>query len=372
MILASGTFTNIEAFPQKDDPWKRVFKDAKLSTAIVVIRKTSHPAIRAQSFTSRVHPEKRIEPHSPVLTLSAKDIRTFDPENLTIVSCSQTDWDLATRLINSGRFCRMKEVCTSFQGEVNETIEKARGVVADKPQGSLILRGSNVCLYILREASQGVDLYLQKEVFLRGKSPTAKALHSAQERIGFQRSSPQNNFRRLVACLIPPGKFCFDTVSYVPQSESRIPLHLLLALLNSKLLDWYFRLGSTNSKVNEYQFNALPCPLFANSCPDPSASEYKCMAKQIALGDLAGATLGLESAMQAPPFPPIVAAALIEAAKKLVKIESLRPDINRADRSSLGQSAVPYQQFIDTVLFRLAGFFENDAIGVEERLQNWL
>lgn len=37
-------------------------------------------------------------------------------------------------------------------------------------------------------------------------------------------------------------------------------LHLLVALLNSKLLDWYFRLGSTNSKVNEYQFNALPIP----------------------------------------------------------------------------------------------------------------
>jgi hypothetical protein len=36
----------------------------------------------------------------------------------------------------------------------------------------------------------------------------------------------------------------------------------LLALLNSKLLDWYFRLGSTNSKVNEYQFNNLPCPIF--------------------------------------------------------------------------------------------------------------
>ncbi len=37
---------------------------------------------------------------------------------------------------------------------------------------------------------------------------------------------------------------------------------LLLALLNSAILDWYFGIVSTNSKVNEYQFNLLPVPTF--------------------------------------------------------------------------------------------------------------
>ncbi|MGH7773475.1 MAG: hypothetical protein ACREQA_14720, partial [Candidatus Binatia bacterium] len=42
-------------------------------------------------------------------------------------------------------------------------------------------------------------------------------------------------------------------------------LNALLAFLNSQILDWYFRLGSTNSKVNEYQFNALPIPTIAGA-----------------------------------------------------------------------------------------------------------
>src|SRR5208337_504180 len=97
------------------------------------------------------------------------------------------------------------------------------------------------------------------------KARDSKAYAHRFERIGFQRSSPQNNFRRIIACSVPKGEYCFDTVSYVPENETRLQLPLLMALLNSRLLEWYFRLGSTNSKVNEYQFNILPCPRFSTN-----------------------------------------------------------------------------------------------------------
>src|SRR5439155_26297927 len=147
------------------------------------------------------------------------------------------------------------------QGEINETTNKK--FLSKRPEdGPLILRGANVCLYVVREASQGEEFHLCQKTFLDGKSETSKAYHSKVARAGFQRSSPQNNFRRIVAAMIEPGSFCFDTVSYVPASETKLPLQFIVGLLNSKLLDWYFRLGSTNSKVNEYQFNNLPCPIF--------------------------------------------------------------------------------------------------------------
>ena len=117
-----------------------------------------------------------------------------------------------------------------------------------------------MCLYKLRGASQGEALYLLKENYLHGKRPDAKAWHHKQHRIGFQRNSPQNNFRRLIACYIPAGHFCCDTVSYFPEKEAKLPLNVLMALFNSKLLDWFFRLGSTNSKVNDYQVKVLPTP----------------------------------------------------------------------------------------------------------------
>ena len=47
----------------------------------------------------------------------------------------------------------------------------------------------------------------------------------------------------------------------IPQKkECSIALDLLLALLNSKISDWYFRLISTNAAVSHYQLYALRVP----------------------------------------------------------------------------------------------------------------
>src|SRR5205823_5635331 len=42
-LFAIGTFEAIEAFPQKDDSERRVFPEAKLSTAILVFARISAP-----------------------------------------------------------------------------------------------------------------------------------------------------------------------------------------------------------------------------------------------------------------------------------------------------------------------------------------
>ena len=51
----------------------------------------------------------------------------YDPENQPIVACSQDDWDLVTRIVRSRRLRRLGELCTAFQGEVNETTDGKKG-----------------------------------------------------------------------------------------------------------------------------------------------------------------------------------------------------------------------------------------------------
>ncbi len=178
---------------------------------------------------------------------------------MTIVSCAQQDWDFATALTRRPGIGRLGNYCVSFQGEVNETIHE-EFLAEDGGDGrALVMRGSNVCLYVLRQASQGEPLYIDPAAF-RAVRVRSKAYHGAMPRIGFQRSSPQNNFRRVIAARLPAGELCFDTVVTASGQRRLLSGDFLLALLNSKLIDWYFRLGSTNSKVNEYQFNNLPCP----------------------------------------------------------------------------------------------------------------
>jgi hypothetical protein len=98
MLLSAGEFLEIHAFPQKDSPARRVFRDAKLSTALFVYRKL-RPDLRTDgAFRSQLHPAQFIEPDSPSLSLNSNSIRLYDPENLTIVSCTQDDWDLMASL----------------------------------------------------------------------------------------------------------------------------------------------------------------------------------------------------------------------------------------------------------------------------------
>jgi hypothetical protein len=84
--------------------------------------------------------------------------------------------------------------------------------------------------------------------FLRSKEQDGKAYAHKYDRVGFQRSSPQNNFRRIIAARVPKGSFCLDTVSYATEESAKIDLDLLLALLNSKILDWYLRLAARTPK----------------------------------------------------------------------------------------------------------------------------
>ena len=173
MLLTSTSLQTIEAFPQKDDPKRRVFEDAKLSTCVFATAKTTDDTL----FRARVHPGKDIEEKSPSLTIRRNDVKLYDPENQPIVACSQEDWDLAVRIMSSGRMRRLGDCCVAYQGEVNETTDGKKGNISyDEKDGQLILRGSNICLYVLREASQKQDepIYLRMKKYLKDKKPDQK------------------------------------------------------------------------------------------------------------------------------------------------------------------------------------------------------
>ncbi len=228
-IFRIGRFQAIEAFPQKDDPNRRVFRDAKLSTAVFILQRVDDADGRKQPFQSQVHPADRIDEVSAILTLSAEEIPSYDPENLTIVSTSDADWRLATRITRSGRLERLGHFAQCTQGEVNETVARGKGYLADAiTDGELVVRGSNICLYVPRLASQGDDLFVSVHRFLAGKGEDTKAFDHRWARVGLQESSPQNNFRRIIASYIGAGKFCNHKVNYFP-SENH-PYHLNLSL----------------------------------------------------------------------------------------------------------------------------------------------
>lgn len=386
MILTGAAFTSIDAFPQKDDPERRVFREAKLSTAVWTVAKAHDGQARNAPFVSRVHPANVLDPAAPSLTLTSTSIPAYDPENLTIVSCSQADWDLAVKIIASGRMVRLKEFAEFFQGEVNETIVRKAGCLTGSRSGKLVTRGASICLYVPRPSSQGEELYLDVEKFLEGKGEDTKAFHHRYRRVGLQESCPQNNFRRIIASLIPVMEFCNHKVNYLPEHTSKVPLEFALGLLNSKLADWYFRLGSTNAAVSHYQLYNLPCPAFAEK---PTAADAKMLADALAALDAWAAGPGkkpkadpepmiqdvlraLQPALSVPPYGQTVRDVIVELVKRIIAIEAARGEIARSERSRLAPAAQPYQDLIDRILYALAGLSEPEWRGLEERLKTML
>ena len=372
-IVHLGSFTGIEAFPQKDIPKKRVFPDAKLSTAVFTLQKGRANDENRREFTSRVHPENLIENGSPSLILTTDSIPLYDPENFSIVSCSQADWNLATRIMQTERLARFGEFVEFFQGEVNETNERARGnLLADGNNGKLVTRGAAICLYVLRNSSQGEDLFLNVERFLDGKGKNTRAFHHRHARISLQESSPQNNFRRIIAAYVPIGEFCNHTINYCPEHRSTFDLRFVLALLNTKLSDWYFRLGSTNAHVSQYQINNLPCPIFS-VVVNENDEQFKNECFVALANTNTDQILDLLQPLLAnPPFSLVIQSVIIEATKLIIEIETERGEIPRAARSSLSPDAQVYQNLIDKLFYQMAGLTDAESTALEERLSQML
>jgi adenine-specific DNA-methyltransferase len=372
-IVEVGSFTGIEAFPQKDNPAHRIFPEAKLSTAAFTLIKDQSDEADLRPFRSRTHSGREIERAAPTIILTTSAIPLYDPSNFTIVSCSQTDWDLATRIMSTGRLVRLQQFVEFFQGEVNETNERKKGNLVDDPeQGTLVTRGASICLYVVRTASQGSDLFLNVDRFLSGKGRDTKAFHHEHPRVGLQESSPQNNFRRIIAAYVPAGEFCNHTVNYCPANKSSIDLRFLLALLNSKLSEWYFRLGSTNAHVSHYQIYNLPCPAFKNRI-----NRFDEQLQEEALEALNNTEFDrvyqcLQPDLMNSLFSRTIYNIIIEAVDRINQIEITRGNIPRAARSSLAPAAQFYQDLIDRLFYAMAGLTDTESDALEERLAEML
>ena len=366
LLLEQTGLIAIEAFPQKDDSNNRVFPEAKLATTIFVTKAKSSGA----RFRVHTHPGRLIEETSPTLLVAPDQIIRFDLQNSPIPSCTQRDWDIAVKLISREGITRLKNYCSASQGEVNETTDGKRGFISVNPKdGPQILRGSNICLYVIREASQGESIFLRKQKYLRGKPDSVKARHHEQRRVGWQESSPQNNFRRIIAAIIPAGEFCNHKINYIPESDAKVSLDFLVALLNSKISDWFFRLGSTNAAVSHYQIYSLPA-LTINPRANGKSAEWKSSAGKTQWAEVASI---LSTELTAPGvMPKPVAEAIAEMSRHIQEIERKRVLKNRSDRSNLASESQPIQDAIDAILFRCYGLSDDDARYVNQRLKEML
>jgi len=274
-LLTNYRFNRIEAFPQKDDSRDRVFFGAKLSTCVYTLLKAP-----PSSFSIRVHPGRRLLDSSPRVELNLVELRRFDSENLCIPSypnATNADFHLAIKVAGASNRT-LGEFAPSQQGEVNLTTHA--NFLSDEPVGPVALRGANVGRYLLNDTpKQGKPKYLRRDEFLKGHKTDTKSFDHKDVRIGYQRGSAIDNWRRIIATIIDAGNFCTDTINYITRPKT-LDINAVLGLMNSSLWEWRFRLTSTNNHVNAYEIDAMPLPVIDFSTPSTERAAQRAKAKE--------------------------------------------------------------------------------------------
>lgn len=357
-LLTQTCLEVVEVFPQHIDASRRVFAEANLTTCVFTAK--NFPPTSSHHVLIRVNPGKVIEESLPQLRASIEDIVALGAENFTLPICSPSEWNILKKLENMSQLEPLGAGCKSFQGEINETTD--REYLSPEGKVTLVLRGAHVCRYAVRESWRHNDLYIDAHRYLQVRGTNSKAGHSRFERVGFQRSAPQNNFRRLIAAPIPVGSFCFDTVSYFIPEQCKLSKGVLLVLLNSEILDWYFDIGSTNSKVNEYRLNILPAPRFSTQrAPSVEKDLLLALNRHGHSAVMDQWRKLLQETQGTGALPGACRVVLERLAEELCRIEQQRTLKSHLERSVLSESAQVIQDLLDDLIFALYGLTEEET-----------
>ncbi len=250
-ILKHHCITSIEAFPERDNEAKRVFKSAKISACIANIQKS----IPQKEFFIRMNAEPFVELDKEKVYLDYDKILLFDSVYYTIPLLSNEDINLLTKVFSKGQ--KLETFAHCYTGEIDLSLN-ANLLSLDNNYSEMI-KGAIIDRYIKRKKmSQGEIMYLKEAEYLKDNN-SKKSKHHFNKRIVMQGITGVNEKHRLKMTIIPEGIYCANSVNYIVFNEdNNDDIYFVLGVLNSKLLDYVFKKFSTNSNVNGYEVDALP------------------------------------------------------------------------------------------------------------------
>jgi hypothetical protein len=190
------------------------------------------------------------------VSLTKKDLIRFDKENLTIPLASDEEIRILKKV---SLFPKLIEIARCYEGEVNLTFHK-KYLRKEKDNNAIMIKGAAVQKWHIKEKmSQGEIEYLDVENYLNENSGP-KTMHHTHKRIVMQGITGVDETYRLKMTLVDKNIFCGNSVNYILIDKPHASYEYLLAILNSTLLNWYFKVFSTNSNVNGYEVNNFPIP----------------------------------------------------------------------------------------------------------------
>ena len=271
-FLTKQKIVRLDSFPERDDVNRRVFKQAKISVCVLL---AVNSKAKEYSFALSIWSHRNMQ-HNKEAQFTNLEILEFDKESYSIPSTTQIELHVLRKVANHPRF---KAIANCYQGEVNLSTYKPLLTTEPSFNTKPLLKGAGIQKWYFPEVmSQGQKEYVLYKQFLQ-KNKGRKSKHHLVKRLVMQGITGVDENIRIKAHVLGEGVFCAHSVNYMIFNNKEVDLGYYLSILNSEIVNWYFKTFSTNSNVNSYEINNLPIP----SCDQENSNKLCILADYMSL-----------------------------------------------------------------------------------------
>jgi Alw26I/Eco31I/Esp3I family type II restriction m6 adenine DNA methyltransferase len=264
-LLIPQTFLNDK---QSEKLRKRMFLKSQISKVFVLNEKNNYFPDITQSFcffsalkgknTEKIYLQPNITNESDLYGKEIEidtDLITGLSESFPIIYEESIGWDIINKIQKHKKIKELQYIINA-RGELDLTLNK--NFISDTKTTYPLLRGVNIKDFVITQN----DKYVNEDFLnaINGKQEFVK-----KERIICQQISNMNSFKRLKFAKISDNMILGNSCNFIALRntliESPLSLDYLLGVLNSYLLDWRFKVTSSNNHINNYELAELPIPI---------------------------------------------------------------------------------------------------------------
>ena len=173
------------------------------------------------------------------------------------------------KILKNPNIIQLQSICKVFSGELDMTLHKKFfSEIKSKKYSLPILKGANIqSYYVTNETSQGKKEFLNSNAFLKDNK-SSRSSSFQFDRIAMQGITGVNEKYRIKSCLVKKNNFLANSTNFILKTSDDFSNYEIITYLNSNLLNWFFKIFSTNSNVNTYEVNILPIIKFSTKNKD--------------------------------------------------------------------------------------------------------
>ncbi len=251
-IFSNHSLLKVDAFPERDNSGRRVFEDAKMSSAILLICKKKSE----NSFDTGISYDRTINRNRSVF--NSGELIQLSPELVQIPLTDTGSYHLLVKIYNKKEVIKFGNLTHCLTGETDMTFGKS--ALTMNKLDAMLLKGVQLDRFTVKTKKEQISQGEIEFVNLNRLSKIIsekKLADSYQRRIALQGLTGVNELRRLKAAIIDKNIFLANSCNYLLE-PANCKLELMICWLNSKLLNFIFKTRSTSSNVNGYEVDNLP------------------------------------------------------------------------------------------------------------------